>query len=128
MHARLPAPTTRHWLVPFACALTLLAGCGGSAPIERATLVARAATFSPVDPKLADLYQHSCKACHIVVTSGAPLSGDRDAWQPRMKKGLPTLVNNAIIGLNGMPAGGQCVRCTTEDYRLLIRFMAGESP
>ena len=63
-----------------------------------------------------------------MATSGAPLTGDRDAWQARLKKGLPALVGNAIGGLNGMPAGGQCVRCTAADYAALIRFMAGEAP
>ena len=68
------------------------------------------------------------KVKNVVATSGAPLTGDRDAWRERWKKGLPKLVDNALAGLNGMPAGGQCVRCTVADYETLIRFMAGEGP
>lgn len=116
-------------LIPVSlCAGLLLwvAGCARPQSVDRATLLARAVTLTPADPRLADLYQHACRACHVVATSGAPLTGDRDAWQVRLNKGMPVLVVSAIAGLNGMPAGGQCVRCTADDYQLLIRFMAGE--
>jgi len=105
-----------------------LAGCSHPAQGDRASLIAHAEAMAPQDTRLADLYQHACRACHIVATSGAPLTGDRDAWHDRWKKGLPKLVDNAVAGLNGMPAGGQCVRCTLADYEALIRFMAGEAP
>jgi cytochrome c5 len=109
-------------------AISLLVSCADPKPVDRAALVLRAEALQPVDTRLADLYQHACRACHVVATSGAPLTGDRDAWHERWKKGLPKLVDNAIAGLNGMPAGGQCVRCTAIDYEGLIRFMAGEGP
>jgi len=104
----------------------LLAACSGAKPIDRAALVARAEALQPADARLSDLYQHACRACHVVATSGAPLTGDHDAWRARWQKGLPKLVDNAVAGLNGMPAGGQCVRCTLADYEALTRFMAGE--
>lgn len=91
-------------------------------------LAARAEALAPADPRLNDLYQHACRACHVVAASGAPLTGDRDAWRERSKKGISKMVDNAVAGLNGMPAGGQCVRCTVADYEALIRFMAGEAP
>jgi cytochrome c5 len=106
--------------------LLCVAGCARPQSVDRATLLARAVTLTPAEARLADLYQHACRACHVVATSGAPLTGDRAAWQVRLNKGMPVLVGNAIAGLNGMPAGGQCVRCTAGDYELLIRFMAGE--
>jgi len=126
---------TKHATVQRALALsstlvatTLLVSCADPKPVDRATLALRAETLQPVDARLADLYQHACRACHVVAASGAPLTGDRGAWHERWKKGLPKLVDNAIAGLNGMPAGGQCVRCTAADYEALIRFMAGEGP
>ena len=106
---------------------SVLVACDRAAPADRATLVASAERLAPTDPRLADLYQHACRACHVIATSGAPLTGDRDAWHERLKKGLPKLVGDSIGGLNGMPAGGQCARCTLADYEALIRFMAGES-
>ncbi len=123
-------PTPRIVVAAFGAFLAagILASCADPKPVDRAALALRAEALQPADPRIADLYQHACRACHVVVTSGAPLTGDRDAWRERWKKGLPKLVDNAIAGLNGMPAGGQCVRCTAADYEALIRFMAGEAP
>jgi cytochrome c5 len=107
-------------------ALLALAACAREPAPDRDALAAQAALRVPADARLADLYVHSCRACHTVAASGAPLTGDRDGWRVRWQKGLPALVASAVQGLNGMPAGGQCVRCTAGDYAALIRFMAGE--
>ncbi len=56
---------------------------------------------------------------------GAPLTGDRQAWDSRWTKGQETLRASTVRGLNGMPPGGQCFACTPADYDALIRFMAG---
>ncbi|HEY7977948.1 MAG TPA: c-type cytochrome [Rhizomicrobium sp.] len=103
------------------CAGLALAGCGKSKPTPE-----ELANLKPADPALAQLYDHSCKACHAVDGSGAPLVHDHDAWDARWQKGLPTLVSHAITGFQAMPAGGQCSACTREDYEKLIRFMADE--
>ena len=103
------------------CAGLFLAGCGKAKPTAE-----ELAALKPGDPALASLYEHSCKACHAVADSGAPLVHDRDAWEPRWQKGLPTLTTHAITGFQAMPAGGQCSACTRDDYEKLIRFMAEE--
>jgi cytochrome c5 len=105
----------------FICTGLLLAGCGQSKPTPE-----ELASLKPADPALAQLYDHSCKACHAVDGSGAPLVHDHDAWDARWQKGLPMLVTHAITGFQAMPAGGQCSACTRDDYEKLIRFMAEE--
>ena len=105
--------------------LAVLAACA-PAPPDRAAVVAEAVRATPSDSRLAELYQHSCRACHTVVASGAPLTHDQAAWRARWEKGLPALLSNAVQGYNGMPAGGQCVRCSSSDLEALIRFMAAE--
>jgi cytochrome c5 len=104
--------------------LAAVAACDGSRTPDRAALAAQAARSMPADSHLADLYAHACRTCHANAASAAPLTTDRGAWRDRLKKGLPALVASCIQGLNGMPAGGQCVRCTEADYEALIRFMA----
>jgi cytochrome c5 len=101
------------------CAGLALAGCGKSKPTPE-----ELTTLKPADPAVASLYEHSCKACHAVADSGAPLVHDRDAWDARWQKGLSTLTEHAITGFQAMPAGGQCSACSREDYEKLIRFMA----
>ena len=101
-----------------------LAGCGPK-PAPPPTL-AQAQAMAPADGRLAALYETSCKACHAVPGSGAPLVGDKAAWDGRYNKGLPVLVGRVVTGYKGMPAGGQCTACTAKDFELLIEFMAGQ--
>jgi cytochrome c5 len=107
--------------------LASLAACGKQAPKEDAAKVAaRAASMMPGDARLAGLYQASCRNCHAHPDSGAPPVGYHYAWNPRWRQGLPTLLAHTIGGFQGMPAGGQCFACGPDDYRALIRFMAGQ--
>ncbi|MDZ4777352.1 MAG: c-type cytochrome [Alphaproteobacteria bacterium] len=108
-----------------ATALALMAACTPSAPQRTpAEAAAHALTLTPKDARLADLYAQSCKTCHTVLDTSAPLTGDRDAWDARWKKGKPALLTSTVGGLGGMPAGGQCFSCTPADYEALIAFMA----
>lgn len=108
----------------------LLAACSPAPrhPIERdpAKIAADAIAAQPADPKLAGLYDTSCKACHGRPGSGAPLALDHTAWDARWAKGLPALMQSVIGGRGGMPAGGQCFACTPDDYKALVRFMADQ--
>jgi len=106
--------------------LCALAACSpeGAPKDTPEKIAARAAELAPADPHLADIYSHSCKACHAVAGSAAPLTGDASAWAPRLAKGQAALLGSIISGYQGMPAGGQCAYCTADDYRALIRFMS----
>lgn len=84
-----------------------------------------ALALKPADVRLAGLYEGSCKACHANPASGAPLVHDRAAWDGRWKQGEGVLLDHTIQGYGAMPALGQCVACTPEDFAALIRFMAG---
>lgn len=69
-----------------------------------------AAAALPADGAAA--YQVACTACHGTGIAGAPKSGDKAAWGPRLAQGKDTLYKHAIEGFNGktgvMPAkGGQ---------------------
>jgi len=98
-----------------------LAACEKAAPVpDAATIVA----LRPQDSRLSEIYTTACLACHTMPDSGAPQTGVASQWQPRLAKGMPTLLQNVVQGLNGMPAGGQCFACTTTDYEALIRFMS----
>jgi len=101
-----------------------LAACQAG-PSAKPLTPQESAALKPSDAKIATLYDQSCRNCHTLRDSGAPLSGDRTLWDVRWAKGMPVLMQNAIGGYNKMPAGGQCVACTAKDYEALIRFMAG---
>ena len=106
---------------------TLIAGCAPPQSPSSADATARASVLLPQDPRLASLYQQSCRSCHAVPGTGAPLTGDRSQWDARWAKGLPLLLQNTVAGLNGMPPGGQCFSCSAADYEALIRFLSGRT-
>lgn len=110
-------------LLPCA-AFALLAACGAETPSGGAA----PALPDPADPKLARLYAQTCKACHTTPGSGAPLAGDKAAWQPRVAQGLPTLLEHTVRGYKGMPPLGSCMDCTEKEFEALIRYMAGMDP
>lgn len=101
-------------------ALLALAACQPKplTPAESAALV-------PRDARLAQLYAGSCKACHTVPETRAPLTGDRTQWDPRWAKGEDALLGEVQVGFGSMPAGGACADCSDQDRAALIRFMAG---
>jgi cytochrome c5 len=108
------------------CIATLslaLACCGRPAQHLSAGELAQ---LRPADTHTAALYDHSCKACHAMPGTGAPLVHDHASWDPRWAKGLDTLTSHAVLGFQAMPAGGQCAACTQKDYQAIIRFMADQ--
>lgn len=112
--------------LPVLPALLLLAGCQPEPPAKPLT-PEQSAVLKPSDARIAGLYEQSCKSCHTVADTGAPLTGDRTLWDKRWAKGEPALLGSTVQGLNGMPAGGQCFSCSPDDYKALIRFMAGRN-
>lgn len=108
--------------------IAMLAACGKSSPPgepANTTVAAAAVTAEPADPKLAKVFDQTCKACHTHLGTGAPQAGDRKAWEPRLAQGMPTLLQHAISGYKGMPPMGSCMDCSETDFEALIKFMAG---
>lgn len=124
-----PVQSLRSALLALAVAMsTTLSACSDKAPQAHASTAVAPDTLAPADPRLADLYERSCKACHTQSGGVTPLTGDAQAWQPRLAKGLPALVVNIRQGFNGMPADGLCTECSDEDLQQLIRFMSQTTP
>ena len=96
-------------------------GGGGAGPaLETASRELR-----PADEALAAIYDRSCRSCHTVAATGAPLTGDHAAWEARMTKGIGTLVDNVVNGFGGMPPYGLCMDCDAQQFEDLVAFMAG---
>ena len=76
----------------------------------------------------AQTYQNTCFACHGTGAAHAPEVGDVIEWEIRLEKGLDTLVQNTISGLNGvMPAKGLCVVCSDEQLKAIVEYMLEQS-
>jgi cytochrome c5 len=64
-----------------------------------------------------------CAKCHLTGQGGAPKLGDREAWLPRLKKGLDPLVASAMHGHGGMPARGGLPDLSDVELRGAILYM-----
>ena len=97
-------------------------------PIKRlavaASLFALALSAQAADRKVEEIYPKTCALCHTNAGTGAPLSGDAKAWEPRLKQGMDVLVTHVTNGFNAMPPKGMCFDCTPTEYQALIQFMS----
>jgi cytochrome c5 len=71
-----------------------------------------AATTAAVDLPGEEVYVQVCSVCHTAGVAGAPKSGDKAAWAPRLAQGADTLNKHAIEGYQGKagympPKGGR---------------------
>jgi cytochrome c5 len=52
------------------------------------------------------VYQAVCTACHGTGAAGAPKTGDKAAWAPRITQGFDALLHSALVGKGAMAAQG----------------------
>jgi cytochrome c oxidase subunit 2 len=81
-----------------------VAESGAEAPVQIAAPEPAAPKAAAVDGKA--VYDGLCAACHMTGAAGAPKTGDKGAWAPRIAQGTATLHEHAIKGIRAMPAKG----------------------
>ncbi len=79
-----------------------------------------------------NVYGKTCTACHGAGIAGAPKTGDKDAWAPRIAQGKDTMYKHAIQGYTGpkgmmMPARGGSAKLTDDEVKAAVDFMADQS-
>jgi cytochrome c5 len=94
-------------------------------PTGSADAGAGAAAELPTDGK--GLYEAACTACHTAGIGGAPKSGDKGAWAPRIAQGKDILYKHAIEGYQGkggvMPAKGGRTDAPDDLVKLAVDYM-----
>jgi cytochrome c5 len=100
------------------------------AQIEMAPAVQVAmAPAAPAKPKVdgAAIYGQACVACHGAGIAGAPKFGDKAAWAPRIKQGMPTLYEHSLKGFTGkggmMPPKGGRMDFSDEQVKAAVDHM-----
>jgi cytochrome c5 len=86
--------------------------------IPLATLAA-----APPDRTGKEVVEKVCSTCHATGRDGAPKVADRDAWIPRMKRGLEDVTRSAIRGHANMPARGGMASLTDTEVRAAVAYM-----
>jgi cytochrome c5 len=75
----------------------------------------------------ATIYNLICKACHEAGLAGAPKTGDRTAWAPRIATGSAALLKSAINGKNAMPPRGGAADLSDAELKAAVGFLVGKA-
>lgn len=73
-----------------------------------------------------EIYQAFCTACHATGAAGAPKSGNKADWAPRIGVGLEVLTKTSIAGKGAMPPRGGS-DATDEELVRAIVYMANKA-
>lgn len=96
-------------------------------PVAKVKLAAPAAGGAAVGNRSGeDLYKAVCGACHEAAVAGAPKTGDKAAWAPRIALGFEALVKTAKTGKGAMPPKGGS-DATDEELARAVAFLANKA-
>jgi cytochrome c5 len=73
------------------------------------------------------LYDAVCMACHAAGIAGAPKTGDKAAWKPRIATGMEALYNSALKGKNTMPAKGGLASAADADVKAAVDYLLSQA-
>ena len=73
------------------------------------------------------IYNTVCTACHAAGLVGAPKTGDKAAWAPRIATGMDALLKSAANGKNAMPARGGATDLSDAELKAAVEFLVGKS-
>lgn len=73
------------------------------------------------------VYTSYCTVCHGAGVAGAPVTGDKASWGPRLAQGMELLLEHAINGFQGsagvMPAKGGFTNLSDEEVSQAVYYM-----
>jgi cytochrome c5 len=73
------------------------------------------------------IYEKACTVCHVAGVAGAPRTGDKTAWAPRIKQGPDALYAATIKGKGAMPPKGGAVQLSDDQVKAAVDYMIGQS-
>jgi cytochrome c5 len=72
------------------------------------------------------LYQSVCTACHGAGIAGAPKTGDKAAWKPRIAQGMDLLYEHALKGKGAMPPKGGAMSAPDADVKAAVDYLVAQ--
>jgi len=97
-------------------------------PVARVELQSAAA--AKPDGKARDgatIYQAVCIACHATGVAGAPKTGDKAAWAPRIASGMAAMLKNATNGKGAMPPRGGAADLTDAELKAAVEYLSSQA-
>lgn len=71
-------------------------------------------------------YDAVCALCHAAGVAGAPKTGDKAAWKPRIAQGKDALYSSAIKGKNLMPPKGGAASLPDADIKAAVDYLVSQ--
>ena len=90
-----------------------------------APAAAGAAPAAAAGGKGKSVYDAACTVCHAAGVAGAPKTGDKAAWAPRLKTGTEALYATAIKGKGAMPPKGGNLSLSDADVKAAVDYLVG---
>lgn len=69
------------------------------------------------------LYKQACTVCHAAGVAGAPKTGDKAAWAPRIALGVDALTASAIKGKGAMPPKGGAMAASDAEIKAAVQYL-----
>jgi cytochrome c5 len=102
-----------------------------TAPVAVAAAPAPAGKAAPAaagadSGKGKSIFDTTCMACHATGAAGAPKIGDKAAWAPRLKEGMPAVYGIAMKGKGAMPPKGGNATLSDADVKAAVDYMVSK--
>ncbi len=98
-----------------------------AAPVAVAAAVPVAASATPAGADAGKTtYDTVCAACHAGGIAGAPKTGDKALWSPRIAQGKPTLYASALNGKGLMPAKGGNAALADDAIKAAVDYLVAQ--
>lgn len=75
----------------------------------------------------AAVYNAVCMACHASGVAGAPKTGDKAAWAPRIATGMAALIKSVTGGKGAMPPKGGAADLSDAEVKAAVEHLVGLS-
>jgi cytochrome c5 len=98
---------------------------GAPPPAPAAPVAVAAVAAKPKSGE--EVYNAACVACHGTGAAGAPKTGDKAAWAPRIAQGVAVLYDHSIKGFKSMPAKGGQTALSDDEVKAAVDYQVAKS-
>ena len=96
-------------------------------PVARVEMQSQPTSMTDSKPRDgAAIYNAVCLVCHATGVAGAPKTGDKAAWAPRLAAGSATLLKNAINGKGAMPPKGGAPDLSDAEVKAAVDYLVAQ--
>ena len=96
-------------------------------PIARVEMKKAVAATDAKPRDGAAIYNSVCLACHASGVAGAPKTGDKAAWAPRIATGIAAMLKTATEGKGAMPPKGGAADLSDAELKAAVEYLVDQA-